>query len=147
MPRDQARSRRRPQPAGLNPPGDERQRPGRSGVPEVAIYLAEKKLPEALDAIDRAAAKSPAESGVHNLRGVILNEMERYDEAIRSLETAVTLAPKDIGANVNLGIALMNRGDNARAKDVLEKVYPEIKDPALKDKVAEYIKAVGGIVK
>jgi tetratricopeptide (TPR) repeat protein len=118
-----------------------------AGFSLARIYLAEKKLPEALDAIDRAAAKSPAESGVHNLRGVILNEMERYDEAIRSLETAVTLAPKDIGANVNLGIALMNRGDNARAKDVLEKVYPEIKDPALKDKVAEYIKAVGGIVK
>ncbi len=111
------------------------------------ICLAEKKLPEALDAIDKAAAKSPRESGVHNLRGVILNQMERYDEAVRSLETAVSLAPKDVGANVNLGIALMNRGENARAKDVLEKVYPEITDPALKGKVAEYIKAVGGTVK
>jgi Flp pilus assembly protein TadD len=118
-----------------------------AGFSLARIYLAEKKLPEALDTIDRAAAKSPAESGVHNLRGVILNQMERYDEAVRSLETAVALAPKDIGANVNLGIALMNRGDNARAKEVLEKVYPEIKDQALKDKVAEYIKAVGGKVK
>ena len=111
------------------------------------IYLAEKKLPEALDAIDKAAAKSPRESGIHNLRGVILNQMERYDEAVKSLETAISLAPKDVGANVNLGIALMNRGENARAKDILEKVYPEIKDPALKAKVAEYIKAVGGTVK
>lgn len=111
------------------------------------IYLAGKKLPEALDAIDKAAATSPRESGVHNLRGVILNQMERYDEAVRSLETAVALAPKDVGANVNLGIALMNRGENARAKDIFEKVYPEIKDPALKGQVAEYIKAVGGTVK
>lgn len=111
------------------------------------IYLAEKKLPEALDAIDKAAAKSPRESGIHNLRGVILNQMERYDEAVKSMETAVSLAPKDIGASVNLGIALMNRGESARAKEVFEKVYPEIKDPALKAKVAEYIKAVGGTVK
>jgi tetratricopeptide (TPR) repeat protein len=111
------------------------------------IYLAGKKLPEALGAIDKAAAKSPREPGVHNLRGVILNQMERYDEAVKSLETAVTLAPKDVGANVNLGIALMNRGENVRAKDILEKVYPEIKDPALKGKVAEYIKAAGGTVK
>ena len=111
------------------------------------IYLAAKKLPEALDAIDKAAAKSPGESGVHNLRGVILNGLERYDEAVKSLETAVALAPKDVGANVNLGIALMNRGENAKAKDVLEKVYPEIKDPVLKAKIAEYIKAVGGTVK
>ena len=110
------------------------------------IYLAGKKLPEALAAIDKAAAKSPGESGVHNLRGVILNQMERYDEAVKSLETAVSLAPKDVNANVNLGIALMNHGENARAKDVLEKVYPEIKDPALKAQVAEYIKAVGGTV-
>lgn len=111
------------------------------------IYLAEKKLPEALDAIDKSAAKSPRESGVHNLRGVILNQMERYDEAVKSLETAVSLAPKDVGASVNLGIALMNRGESARAKAILEKVYPEIKDPALKSQVAEYIKAVGGTVK
>ena len=111
------------------------------------IYLAAKKLPEALDAIDKAAAKSPRESGVHNLRGVILNQLERYDEAVKSLETAVALAPEDVGANVNLGIALMNRGENARAKDILEKVYPDIKDLSLKEKVAEYIKAVGGTVK
>ena len=111
------------------------------------IYLAGKKLPEALDAIDKAAAKSPGESGVHNLRGVILNQMERYDEAVKSLETAVALAPKDVGANVNLGIALMNRGESARAKEILERVYPEIKDPDLKEKVAEYIKAVGGTIK
>lgn len=111
------------------------------------IYLAGKKLQEALDAIGRAAAKSPRESGVHNLRGVILNQMERYDEAVKSLETAVALAPKDVNANVNLGIALMNRGENARSKDILEKIYPDIKDPDLKQKVAEYIKAVGGTVK
>ena len=111
------------------------------------IYLAGKKLPEALDAIDKAAAKSPRESGVYNLRGVILNQMDRYDEAVKSLETAVALAPKDIIANVNLGIALMNRGESAKAKDIFEKFYPEIKDPALKAKVAEYIKAVGGTVK
>ncbi len=111
------------------------------------IYLAGKKLPEALDAIDKAAAKTPRESGVHNLRGVILNQMERYDEAVKSMEAAVTLAPEDIVANVNLGIALMNRGEKAKAKDIFEKFYPEIKDPALKAKVAEYIKAAGGTVK
>ncbi len=111
------------------------------------IYLGQKKLPEALDAIDKAAAKSPRESGVHNLRGVILNQLERYEEAVRSLETAVTLAPNDVNASVNLGIALMNRGENARAKEIFEKVYPAIKDPGLKATVAEYIKAVGGTVK
>ncbi len=111
------------------------------------IYLAQKKLPEALDAIDKAASKSPRESGVHNLRGVILNQMERYEEAVQSLETAVTIAPNDINAGVNLGIALMNRGENARAKEIFEKVYPEIKDPGLRATVAEYIKAVGGTIK
>jgi tetratricopeptide (TPR) repeat protein len=111
------------------------------------IYLAQKKLPEALGAIDKAAAKSPRESGVHNLRGVILNQMERYEEAVRSLETAVALAPKDVNAGVNLGIALMNRGEKVRAREIFEKVYPEIKDAGLKATVAEYIKAVGGTVK
>ena len=111
------------------------------------IYLADKKLPEALDAIDKAAAKSPGEAGIHNLRGVILNQMERYEEAVRSLETSVSLAPKDVNANVNLGIALMNKGESARAKEVLEKIYPEIKEPGLKATVADCIKSLGGTVK
>lgn len=110
------------------------------------IHFAEKNYPEALAAIDRAAAKSPKEAGVHNIRGVILNQMERYPEAVKSLENAVALSPKDVGANVNLGIALMNNGENARSREVLERIYPVVADAVLKAKVAEYIKAVGGKV-
>ena len=110
------------------------------------LHFAEKRFPDALAAVDRAAAKSPNESGVHNLKGVILNQLERYAEAVKSLETAVALSPKDVGANVNLGIALMNHGENARAREVLERIYPVVADPALKAKVAEYIKSVGGTV-
>ena len=46
--------------------------------------------------------------------------MERYEEAVRSLETAVTLAPSDVNSNVNLGIALMNREERAGQGDLRE---------------------------
>jgi len=106
------------------------------------LRLEENKLPEALDYIDKSILKADRQAGAYNLKGVILNQMERYPEAITSFQRALALTPNDVNVNVNLGIALMNARQYDKSLEVLEKTLPGIKDPLLRNKVNEYIKAL-----
>jgi tetratricopeptide (TPR) repeat protein len=106
------------------------------------LRLEENKLPEALDYIDKSILKADRQAGAYNLKGVILNQMERYPEAITSFQRALALTPNDINVNVNLGIALMNARQYDKSLEVLEKALPGIQDPLLRNKVNEYIKAL-----
>lgn len=106
------------------------------------LRLEENKLPEALDYIDRSILKADRQAGAYNLKGVILNQMERYPEAITSFQRALAITPNDVNVNVNLGIALMNARQYDKSLEVLEKALPGIKDPLLRNKVNEYIKAL-----
>jgi tetratricopeptide (TPR) repeat protein len=106
------------------------------------LRLEEKKLPEALVYIDESIRKDDRQAGAFNLRGVILNQMERYPEAVTSFQTALALTPNDINVSVNLGIALMNSRQYDKSMEVLEKILPKIQDPLLKNRVIEYIKAL-----
>jgi len=106
------------------------------------LYFEMKELPMALDYIEKAVQKSPREARVHNLKGVILNEMGRYREAIESFKASWSLNPADVNIGVNLGIGYMNDKQLDKAREVFEKVLPYITDAALKDRVAGYIKAI-----
>jgi len=106
------------------------------------LYFEMKEFPTALDYIEKAVQKSPREARVHNLKGVILNEMGRYREAIESFQTSWSLNPADVNIGVNLGIGYMNDKQLDKAREVFEKVLPLITDPELKDRVAGYIKAI-----
>jgi len=106
------------------------------------LYFDMKELPMALDYIEKAVQKSPAEARVHNLKGVILNEMGRYREAIESFETSWSLNPADVNIGVNLGIGYMNDKQLDKAREVFEKVLPSVTDPALKDRISGYIKSI-----
>jgi tetratricopeptide (TPR) repeat protein len=106
------------------------------------LRLEENKLQDALDYIDKSILKVDNQAGAYNLKGVILNQMERYPEAIMSFQTALAITPNDVNVNVNLGIALMNARQYDKSLEVLEKALPNIKDQVLRNKVNEYIKAL-----
>ena len=57
---------------------------------------------------------SYTETALINL-GIILDEMERYPEAIDTLERVIQLNPKNYNAYYNLGIASVHSGQPARA--------------------------------
>lgn len=111
------------------------------------LYFDMKELPMALEYIEKAVQKSPREARALNLKGVILNEMGRYREAIESFQTSWTLDPADVNIGVNLGIGYMNDKQLDKAREVFEKVLPSVKDPALKDRITGYIKAINEAVK
>jgi tetratricopeptide (TPR) repeat protein len=111
------------------------------------LYFEMKELPLALDYIEKAVQKSPGEARIHNLKGVILNEMGRYREAIESFKTSWSLNPADVNVGINLGVGYMNDKQLEKAREVFEKVVPSITEPALKDRIAGYIKAINEAVK
>jgi len=108
------------------------------------LLMAKGDLATALDYADQAIKKADKEIDGHNLRGVILNQMGRYPEAVASFETALGLAPNDPNLMVNLGIAFINSGAAEKAKALFQKALPLLKDPALRDKVQNFLKTAEG---
>jgi tetratricopeptide (TPR) repeat protein len=106
------------------------------------IYLGQKKLDQALEEARKSISVNPRSAASYNIKGVILNQLGRFAEAAGSFQAGLVLVPKDTNLQVNLGIAYMNSGQPEKARPVLEKVLPEIQDPALKAKIEDYLKSI-----
>jgi len=118
-----------------------------NGDATAAFYLArayykQKRLDEALDAVQKSIVKNGKNAGAYNLKGVILNELKRFAEAKGSFQAGLILAPTDVNLQVNLGIAYYNNNEPDKARETLEKALPHITDPPLKLKVEEYLNAI-----
>jgi len=106
------------------------------------LYYNEGRFEEALDFTLKSIQKYGKNAGAYNLKGVILNQLGRYAEAAGSFQAGLVLAPEDINLQVNLGIALLNSGEPAKARAVFEAVLPKIEQDVLKKRVGEYIQAI-----
>ena len=106
------------------------------------IYLGQKKLDQALEEAQKSISVNPRSAGSYNIKGVILNQLGRFAEAAGSFQAGLVLVPEDVNLQVNLGIAYMNSGQPDKARPVLEKVLPQIQDPALKAKIEDYLKSI-----
>ena len=118
-----------------------------NGASDTAFYLGklcfnEKRNEEALDYALKSIRKDGKNSGAYNLKGVVLNQLGRYAEAAGSFQAGLVLAPGDINLQVNLGIALLNSGEPAKAKAVFEAVLPKIEQDVLKKQVEDYIQTI-----
>jgi superkiller protein 3 len=116
-----------------------------NGDPEAAFYLSRllyeaERHEEALEFILLTIQKNSSSGTAYNLKGVILNQMGRFKEALGSFQAGLVLAPDDVGLRINLGIAYINTGEPAKARPVFEKVIPMIKDAVLRARVEEYLK-------
>jgi tetratricopeptide (TPR) repeat protein len=118
-----------------------------NGDPEASFYLArllyqEKEFEESLDYILITIQNNSKSAVAYNLKGVVLNQLGRYQEALGSFQAGLVLAPDDVGLQINLGIAYINTGAPGKAVPVLEKVLPRIKEAALKRRVEEYLEKI-----
>ena len=102
----------------------------------------QKTYQEALEMIRLSLAADNQQAVAYNLEGAILNALDRPGEAIPSFRTALSLAPADVTIRINLGLAHVNNGENAKGLAELEQALPKIQDPVLKARVEEYIKAL-----
>ncbi len=103
------------------------------------LLLSQKRAEEALEFAESAVRAPDVKPAYYNLKGALLNQLGRYDEALGSFMGGLVLDPNDVGLLINLGIAYLNREDNGKARETFEKVLPMIKDLALRNQIQQYL--------
>ena len=106
------------------------------------LYFVQDKLDLALDYVQKSLQKNIQSAAAFNLQGAILNKAGKYSQAITSFQNALRIDQNFITAEINLGIAYINNKDFAKAREVLEKVLPNIEDPTLKKQITEYLEKI-----
>jgi TolB-like protein/Tfp pilus assembly protein PilF len=85
------------------------------------IPLAET-MPVSRRYVDQALALDPSLAEAHAVNGLLLDDMDRYDEAIVALNRALEINPNLSDAGNWLASALVAKGERVEALEVLERV-------------------------
>ncbi|HEY8618089.1 tetratricopeptide repeat protein [Phenylobacterium sp.] len=70
----------------------------------------------------KAVERYPRDFEIWNVRGVLLRQLKRYDEALKALDQASRLQPKNMAPLSNRGNVLLDMGEPARAEAVFAKL-------------------------
>ena len=62
--------------------------------------------------------------------------------AIASYEQALKIVPNEVNVSFNLGVAYYKSERYERAKEILEKILPNVKNEDLKAKIQEVLKRI-----
>jgi len=106
------------------------------------LYFTQDKLEEALDCVQKSIQISNRLAMSHNLKGLVLEKLNRVAEAIASYEQAVKIVPDDINFNFNLAVACFKNGEFNKAGEIFEKISTKASDAEMKDKINEYLKLI-----
>jgi tetratricopeptide (TPR) repeat protein len=79
----------------------------------IADLLQKGQLQPATAALDEVQAEFPKDPRIHNFRGVLNVQQERFDAAESAFRTAIDFAPGFIGAYLNLGRLLQQRATDS----------------------------------
>ena len=77
---------------------------------------------EAISQYQAALKNDPNNSGIYDKLGLVLDRAGKFDGAIVYFQKAVQLAPTDTDARFNLGVALLQRGNDAQGLRELAEV-------------------------
>ncbi len=91
------------------------------------LYESQRWL-EALEEISAAIEINPHNASWHCNRGYILDQLERFDDAIKAYEHALDIDPNDREAMTALGVDLTRTGRCARALDIFEECARQFPD-------------------
>ncbi len=130
------------------------------------LYYLREDYETAMGFIQNALRFNSRLAMAYNLRGLIQNKLNRLAEAIESFSQAVKLVPEDINFNFNLAVAIesfsqavklvpedinfnfnlavayFHDGQNAKAKEIFEKILPLVRDQELREQIASYLKQI-----
>ena len=84
----------------------------------INLYIGNKDLNNAQQYIDKAIAKFPNNDGFLTLKGQLLDDQEKHEEARALYEKALKLNPNSIYANVAMGIYYYNRASKIISSDL-----------------------------
>jgi Tfp pilus assembly protein PilF len=106
------------------------------------LYLAQGKDEEALHLVEQSIEINSRMVMSLNLKGIVLERLGRIKEAIDSYRKALRINPEDINLNYNLAVAYFKDDRREDAKIIFEKIYPQVTDQEIKNKINEYLKVL-----
>jgi tetratricopeptide (TPR) repeat protein len=90
------------------------------------IFYGRQKLDEALTWVQKSIAKYSRSVLAFNLQGLVLEGMDRFDEAVASYQQALRLVPGELNVQYNLGVAYFKKKDFAQAKEIMTRILDEL---------------------
>ena len=108
------------------------------------LYFLMDRIDEAYENVQRAIQIKKRLAMAQNLKGLILEKKGDLADAIAAYEQAVKLVPNEASFGFNLGAAYFKNGEFEKAREVLERISPLIKDQETKDKIKEYLDIIKG---
>ncbi len=105
--------------------------------------IKEKNWDKAIDLLNKAVARDPKNSEIHNLLGFAERNRGNLDAAFKQYETALSLDPKNRGAHEYMGEAYLMVGNLAKAEEHLARLdklcfFPCEEYRDLKEAIAKY---------
>jgi protein O-GlcNAc transferase len=111
------------------------------------LYYGQGKMELALEYVQKAIQKDSRSIQAYNLQGVVLNKLVRYPEAIQSFLSALKIDPNYAVAGVNLAIVYINNNNLDKARELLERTLPTVREQELKEKIKEYLEKIKELAK
>ncbi|MBN2206765.1 MAG: tetratricopeptide repeat protein [Candidatus Aminicenantes bacterium] len=103
------------------------------------LYLAKELLETALDTVQKALIANTNMVLAYNLKGMILEKMDRLSEAITAYEIAARRVPEEVQFAYNLAVACYKAGERDKARTTFEEILPRVTDVALRDQINAYL--------
>lgn len=108
------------------------------------LYYLKNKYQDALFQVESALALDKRFVMALNLKGIILESLSRFPEAIDTYKQALSaLDPSktdDIEIQYNLACTYFKNKDYSKARSIFEKIYSRINDPEKKKTIDTYLK-------
>ena len=108
------------------------------------LYTVKNKLDEALLYADKSVEIKNNFPMGYNLKGMILEKLSRYKEAIENYEKALVYIAKDkdVDISFNLAVAYFNNNEPSKAKAIFMSIYSRVTDTEMKKKIDDYLKMI-----
>lgn len=106
------------------------------------LYMAQEKLQEALEFVQKTLEINKDMAMAYNLKGLIHEKSDDFDQAIESYSQAVKIVPQDINFNFNLAVAYFKNNQFDKAREIFEKISAQTTDPDMREKINQYLKII-----
>ena len=106
------------------------------------LYYIQEKNELALEFVDRALNANRSLAMALNLKGLIYERVERFQDAIVSYQDALKLIPRDINLTYNLAGAFFKNKNYVKAKEVFTALQSRVADPEMRANIERYLEMI-----
>ncbi len=106
------------------------------------LYYLKEANKKAMEYVDQALNIKPDFTMGHNLKGLLHERFEEYQNAIISYQAARKTLPDDINLTYNLAGAYFKHKDYQKAKDLFTDLQLKATDPEMRTNIAKYLEMI-----